>query len=181
MDLELRITVKGVGVYTRALRKLERGALAVVEGPYGEFSHRNVPNRDQIWIAGGIGITPFLSMARSLEDDEDLDADIYYAVETDEEALFLDELETLAARRDGLRVIPVVREKVGYLSAEKIEEASGDLATKDIMICGPPAMLENLQAQLLARGVSAERIHSEEFGFARRPASERRPKRRAAR
>lgn len=166
-DPELRITVKAVGDYTRALRMLERGAAAVVEGPYGSFSHRNVPNRSQIWIAGGIGVTPFLSMARGLEDDEDVAVDVYYSVEHDDEALFLDELETLAQRRVDFRVISVVREKDGYLTADKVEDASGGLAGKDIMICGPPPMLQSLRGQLLAKGVPAERIHSEEFGFAR--------------
>jgi predicted ferric reductase len=165
-DPELRITVKAVGDYTRALRNLERGAAAIVEGPYGAFSYRNVPNRQQIWIAGGIGVTPFLSMARSLREDEDLAIDVYYSVEYEDEALFLDELEAIGAR-SGFRVIPVVREKDGYLTADRIEEASGSLAGKDIMICGPPAMLEALRTQLLAKGVPPERIHSEEFGFAR--------------
>jgi predicted ferric reductase len=178
-DSELRITVKAVGDYTHALRTLERGAVAIVEGPYGEFSHRNVPNRKQIWLAGGIGVTPFLSMARSLKDDEDLEADIYYAVETDDEALFLDELQMVAARHDGIRIFPFIREKVGYLTADKIAEMSGDLVGKDIMICGPPAMLENLRAQLIAKRVPGDQIHSEEFGFARRPASRREPKKAA--
>jgi ferredoxin-NADP reductase len=76
-------------------------------------------------------------------------------------------LETLAGRRVDFRVIPVVREKDGYLTADKIEETSGGLADIDIMICGPPAMLQALRAQLLSKGVPAEKIHSEEFGFAR--------------
>jgi predicted ferric reductase len=166
-DPELRITVKAVGDYTRALRQLEHGAIAIVEGPYGAFSYRNIRNRQQIWIAGGIGVTPFLSMARSLREDEDLSVDVYYSVEYEDEALFLDELEAIGSRRSGFRVISVVREKVGYLTADKIEEVSGPLSGKDILICGPPAMLEALRTGLLARGVSPERIHSEEFGFAR--------------
>jgi predicted ferric reductase len=168
---ELRITVKAVGDYTRAIRGLERGAIAIVEGPYGEFSHRRVRARRQIWIAGGIGVTPFLSMARSLKDDEELEVDVYYAVETEEEALFADELEATGDRRPGFRVIPVIRAHVGYLSADRIEEESGSLSEIDFLICGPPAMLQNLRAQLLAKGVPAARIHAEEFGFARRRAS----------
>jgi predicted ferric reductase len=176
-DPELRITVKAVGDYTRALRTLERGALAIVEGPYGEFAHRHIPNSRQIWIAGGIGVTPFLSMARSLADEEELTVDIYYAVETEEEALFLEELQMVGERRPGFRVIPVIRQRDGFLTAEKLEEASGDLGDKDIMICGPPPMLKSLRDQLLAKGVSGERIHSEEFGFAhRRQAAPAKPK-----
>jgi NAD(P)H-flavin reductase len=49
----LRITVKAVGDYTRALRGLEEGADAVVEGPYGSFSHRGLPGREPIWLAEG--------------------------------------------------------------------------------------------------------------------------------
>src|SRR5215471_10958950 len=60
-----------------ALRRLEVGADAVVEGPYGSFSHQNVPRERQIWIAGGIGVTPFLSMARGLGDHDRLDVDFY--------------------------------------------------------------------------------------------------------
>lgn len=76
----LRITVKAVGDYTRALRRLEAGADAIVEGPYGSFSH-DVPQPRQIWLAGGIGVTPFLSMARSLGDADGPSVDFYYCVE----------------------------------------------------------------------------------------------------
>ena len=48
---------------------LEPGTAAVVEGPYGSFSSRDLPNDRQVWVAGGIGVTPFLSMARSLNGD----------------------------------------------------------------------------------------------------------------
>src|SRR5919106_4536564 len=85
----LRITVKAVGDYTHALRSLEPDADAVVEGPYGSFSSREVPNDRQIWLAGGIGVTPFLSMARSLGEANGTDIDLYYCVEHEEEAHFL--------------------------------------------------------------------------------------------
>jgi predicted ferric reductase len=76
----LRVTVKAVGTFTAALPSLDRGATARVEGPYGAFSYLNPANRQQIWIAGGIGITPFLSMARSLEVFSGHDIDLYYGV-----------------------------------------------------------------------------------------------------
>jgi predicted ferric reductase len=164
----LRITVKAVGDYTRALRALEAGAEAVVEGPYGSFSQQNVPNRRQIWLAGGIGVTPFLSMARSLGDGDDLSVDFYYCVEHAEEAHFVDELREIAASRDNdFDVVLVPRDTDGFLSAERVAREQPDLDSADVLICGPPAMIDSLRGQLRARGMPAERVHAEEFGFAK--------------
>jgi predicted ferric reductase/mono/diheme cytochrome c family protein len=163
----LMITVKAVGDYTRALRSLEVDAEAVVEGPYGSFSHQNVPGDRQVWIAGGIGVTPFLSMARSLGGHDHLDVDFYYCVEREEEAHFLAELRAIAAREPGFRVVLVPRDRDGFLSAERLVAEQPDLREAEILICGPPAMIEALRGQLTGEGVSAARIHAEEFGFAR--------------
>jgi ferredoxin-NADP reductase/cytochrome c553 len=168
----LRITVKAVGDYTRALRGLEEGADAAVEGPYSSFSHRGLPGREQIWLAGGIGVTPFLSMTRSLRYANEPAVDFYYCVEHPEEAHFLDEFREVAARRGDFRVFLVARNEVGFLTAAHLAKESGELATREILICGPPAMIESLRSQLMAHGVPGDRIHAEEFGFAKLGASE---------
>jgi predicted ferric reductase/mono/diheme cytochrome c family protein len=166
-DRSLMITVKAVGDYTRALRSLEVGADAVVEGPYGSFSHQNVPRARQLWIAGGIGVTPFLSMARGLGDHDSLDVDFYYCVERAEEAHFLDELQAIAERSRGFRIVVIPRDRDGFLSVERLAAEHDDLEQADVMICGPPAMIESLRAQLAAAGVPQAQIHAEEFGFAK--------------
>jgi predicted ferric reductase/mono/diheme cytochrome c family protein len=171
----LRITVKAVGDYTRALRGLEEGAEAIVEGPYGAFSHRGLPGSTQLWLAGGIGVTPFLSMARSLRYANEPAVDFYYCVERAEEAHFLDELGAIAARRGDFRVTVMARDEVGLLTAERLAREHGDLAEREILICGPPAMIESLRSQLLAHGVPGDRIHAEEFGFAKLGESGARP------
>ncbi|MDQ3670923.1 MAG: ferredoxin reductase family protein [Actinomycetota bacterium] len=162
----LRITVKAVGDYTRALRTLEQGAEAIVEGPYGSFTDRNVRNARQIWMAGGIGVTPFLSMARSL-DRADRSVDFYYCVEHEREAHFLDELREIARTRDDFGVVLVARDTDGFLTAERVAREHEDLHSADVLICGPPAMIDNLGGQLRALGIREERIHAEEFGFAK--------------
>jgi predicted ferric reductase len=169
----LRITVKAVGDYTRALRSLEPGAVAVVEGLYGSFSSRRLPNERQIWIAGGIGVTPFLSMARSLNGREGLAIDFHYCVEHEPEAHFLDEIRSIARERDDFRVVLVPRDSEGFLSAERLAAENEDLASADVLICGPPAMIESLRSQLKARGLPGSQIHAEEFSFAKvgRPAA----------
>jgi predicted ferric reductase/mono/diheme cytochrome c family protein len=164
-DPELRITVKAVGDYTRALRRLEQGAEAVVEGAYGSFSHRTVPGRRQIWIAGGIGVTPFLGMARSISDDG-LDVDFYYCVEHEEEAHFLEELRALEHARRNFRVVVVPRDREGFLTGQRLAAAHDDLADAEVLVCGPPAMIDSLRAQLAAEGHPPARFHAEEFSFA---------------
>jgi predicted ferric reductase len=162
----LRITVKAVGDYTRAMRLLEPGAEAVVEGPYGSFG-AETDNERQVWIAGGIGVTPFLSMARSLNGASGPAVDFYYCVEHAPEAHFLDELHSIARERDGFRVVLVPRETDGLLTGERLAAENEELASTDVLVCGPPAMIDSLRPQLSARGAARERFHAEEFGFAK--------------
>jgi ferredoxin-NADP reductase len=71
----------------------------------------------------------------------------------------------VADRNPRVRVIPIRKVDLGRLSADDIEAASRDLPEKDILICGPPAMIRNLTRQLRARGVPRARIHYEDFNF----------------
>jgi predicted ferric reductase len=169
----LRITVKAVGDYTRALRTLEPGAAAVVEGPYGSFSSRDLASDRQIWIAGGIGVTPFLSMARSLNGRGGPAVDFYYCVEHEPEAHFLDEIRAIASEREDFRVAVVPRDQEGFLTATRLAAENEDLTSAEVLICGPPAMIESLRSQLKARGMPRAQIHAEEFNFAKvgRPAA----------
>jgi predicted ferric reductase len=168
----LRITVKAVGDYTRALRALKPATAAVVEGPYDSFSSSHLENKRQIWIAGGIGVTPFLSMARSPNGDAPA-VDFYYCVEHQPEAHFLDEIRSIARERDDFRVAVVPRDREGFLTAERLAAENDDLAGADVLVCGPPAMIESLRSQLKARGLPGSQIHAEEFNFAKvgRPAA----------
>ena len=163
----LRITVKALGDYTSALRRLEPGAEAVVEGPYGSFSHRRAPRREQVWVAGGIGVTPFLSMARTLRAGDGVDATFYYCVEHVDEAHFVDELRAVEREHGGLRLVIVPRDRDGFLTGTRIAAEHDDLSARDVLVCGPPAMIESLREQLADVGLPAESFHAEEFSFAR--------------
>ena len=162
---ELQVAIKASGDYTTALRHLEVGDQAWIEGPYGSFSYRNVTSKRQIWVAGGIGITPFLSMTRGLV--EGYEVDLYYATKTRAEGYFRDVVEELARTRPGLRVITYPEDELGFLTAEEIERRSGDLASAAVLLCGPKPMTEALENQLVERGVRRSLIFYEEFGFIR--------------
>ena len=164
-DPNVRIVVKALGDYTTDLvTYLEPPASAKVEGPYGRFSYRRIANPDQVWIAGGIGVTPFLSMARSL-DANGHRIDFYYCTEGSDQAYFLDELFEISDDHLNLRVIPIRKTSLGHLTVEDIRGVSAELPAKDFLICGPPVMITNLKTQLVELGVPTEQIHYEDFGF----------------
>lgn len=164
-ERNLRVAVKAVGDYTTAMRKLDVGAAARAEGPYGSFSYRKVDNKKQIWVAGGIGITPFLSMVRSLEPGDGYEIDLFFGAKSIEAAYFLDELLAASDRIPGLRVVPFPEDRLGHLNADYVETTAGGLEDKDILICGPPIMIDVLTSQLADKEIDRSRVHFERFAF----------------
>lgn len=160
---ELRFSIKQLGDYTRALSEVKVGQLVKIDAPYGSFSNRVVTAKRQVWVAGGIGVTPFLAMAQSFDDSQVVD--LYYSVKTKAEAVYLDELQKAAAAYKNLRPIPWVTDQAGFLSADGIYEHSKDLNDAVFMVCGPPPMMKALRAQLRAHGVANKNIHTEEFSL----------------
>lgn len=91
-EKNLRFTIRIAGDYTQYLyNHLRPGVIAVVEGGYGMMDYRR-GGKEQIWIAGGIGVTPFLSWIRDMPQESGHDIDFFYTVRTKDEALFLSEI-----------------------------------------------------------------------------------------
>ncbi|MDB5179310.1 MAG: putative Ferredoxin--NAD(+) reductase [Patescibacteria group bacterium] len=166
----LMIDVKSMGGYTETLTRLLPhmiGMTARVEGAYGRFSYRNFGNLNQVWIAGGIGITPFLSMAQTLGTGP-YNVDLYYSVKTKSELIDLDTLAVHQSNNPGqvFRVFPFVTDAYNtFLNAEIIASNSGDLTKRDFLLCGPPPMMQSIKKQLMTMGVKASQIHTEEFSL----------------
>jgi predicted ferric reductase len=158
------MVVKALGDFTTHVQSLKSDRRVLVEGPYGGFVSDDSPNHRQVWIAGGIGITPFLSMVRSMEHHE-REIDLYYCTEVAEEAYFLDELFAIADEHPRLRVVPIRERDLGFITASDVEAASHVRDEKEIYICGPPAMIRALGREFRALGVKRRRIHFEDFSF----------------
>lgn len=162
---ELRFTVKALGDHTRQLQKIKKGTPVTIEGPYGGFSYKNIKPRRQVWLAGGIGITPFLSMARSLDPEAKYEVTLFYAAKDKIDALFEKELMKLSRELPNFKVIPYYENEKGFLNVKAIQGHVTDLHDKAILLCGPPAMLDNLSSQLMDIGVSRDCIHYEKFSY----------------
>jgi len=169
-DGSLTIDVKSQGPYTETITRLLPNMVGMsvrVEGAYGRFSARNLRNANQVWVAGGIGITPFLSMAQALGNGP-YNVDLYYSVRSEGELIDIDVLARQQSSRPGqvFRVMPFVTQKYNrHLSADMIAATSGDLRGRDFLLCGPTAMMNDLKQQLVAAGVSKYRIHTEDFAI----------------
>jgi len=161
----LRLSIKSSGDWTQHMHEnLQAGANAFIDGPYGEFNYR-MGSQKQVWIAGGIGITPFISWIRDFETAApDKEIDFFYTTTVPEEALFLDEIEN-ARKHTNFRAHISHSARDGRLSADKIIKASGDLIGKDIFMCGPPPMVEGFRLAFTSKGVKLSNIHYEEFSF----------------
>ena len=160
-DNMLRITVKGLGDYTDDLKsKLIVGDSALVEGPYGHFSSSYIKEYDQIWIAGGIGITPFLSLAKDLHPNK---VQLYWCVNKKEEAVYVDELQEIVNNNPNIQFTIWSSDESGYLTADKLD--TDNFKNKGYLICGPNAMKESLTKGLLQKGVNRGDIYDEEFAF----------------
>lgn len=159
----LRIAIKDAGDATHALQTVARGSRALVEGPYGDFFPPSKSAAPALWLAGGIGIAPFLSGARSLSGDNSGDIHLIYCVQDPSRAHFIAELDALAASLPAFKLTRHFFAREGALTAGFIAAACPDFTAREIYMCGPPAFIDATRRELNARGVSRARIHDEDF------------------
>ncbi len=160
----IRFTVKSLGDDTSQLHLLKHGTPAYIEGPYGRFNFRKVKNKKQVWIAGGIGITPFLSMARSFSGKSHYDIKFFYGTESLEDAVFLQEfIDIMRHVPKSFQTKVVAKNLSGFITIDLLKGSLENLKDFDYMICGPPGMMQAMTSQLAKTGVPAQQIHYEAF------------------
>ena len=161
---DVRLSIKMVGDYTHQLDQLAPGDAVTVYGPYGMFGRRMPATQRQLWIAGGIGITPFLSLLQqAVQTQRDTQITVVWAVRLRAEARYIDELNQAATERAHISV----HLHEGRISLADIESYAGPLCaqTQQVLMCAPVPMMRQLRTGLLERGFAAHQIDSEEFGL----------------
>lgn len=154
---DIVIISKVEGDYTKKLMDLENGSEALVEGAFGRFSYHFYPNPRQIWVAGGIGITPFIGMAEGLKNDKNYKVDLYYCLK--------DVTEKLGIPVTSVNIKTFYSKTMGHLTANYIKENSPDFEKADFFVCGPPILMKTIREQLVKLGIRNSKIHTEEFAF----------------
>jgi ferredoxin-NADP reductase len=173
-DEELVVTTRMRNtVFKHAISSLPIGSRARIEGPMGSFSlHKNTA-RPAVFLAGGIGIAPFLSML-SYATEEKLRHPIvlFYANRYLEDAAFIDTLWKLERANPRFRFVPTLtraasnngwKGKTGYISSEMLLAHLGSLRGPIYYIAGPPTMVVASRRTLSEANVDEDDIRTEEF------------------
>jgi len=162
----LKLAIRKTGDFTNELANMKKGATVQVKGPYGGFALQLNANKKQLWIAGGIGVTPFLSGAKSLRHSRRNaggDIEMIYAC-AEGSPYGVDELLVIEERNDIFNVTVLDEKTFGFINFETLVGQIKDIPDREIFICGPPAMLTNLRSQAEKMGFG-HRLHYEEFTY----------------
>jgi predicted ferric reductase len=155
--------VKNLGDYTARLPDtLKPGQRATVEGPYGCFRFGSDRSR-QVWVAGGIGITPFMARMEELAHRSQMEnaVDLFYSTKQPDEA-FIGPLRQLA-EASGVRLRLIVAGRDGLLDAEKLCAEVPEWKDASLWFCGPAGFGHVLRRGLEARGFDGAHFHQELF------------------
>lgn len=168
--------------FKRGLMNSPLGTVIEIEGPYGDLSLHDHATRSAVFLAGGIGVTPFRSMI--------LDATkrglshrlfLFYSSRAPEEATFLAELTELQMQNPRFKLIATMTGaeeactdwsgERGHITQEMIMKYVGDIATPVYYIAGPPAMVSAMEAVLRRAGVKSHDIRAEAFSGYQEPST----------
>ena len=161
-DGRMFFLIKGIGDYTGQLPgTLQVGQPVTVEGPYGRFGFAGDKNR-QIWVAGGIGITPFIARMQALAMAPDgKRIDLFYTTSAPD-AVFINKVRQ-RAEDAGVTLHVLVSQRDGRLDARRIAAAVPDWKAADFWFCGPAAFGSALREAFTDQGLPAADFHQELF------------------
>ena len=159
------------------------GKSVEVSAPSGNFEYQELRDAKKvICLAGGSGITPFVSMANAIADgDEDFEMTLIYGSRNADSILFKDELEELAARCDKIKVVHVLSDEAakadkgfekGFITAELIKKYAPENEKYSIFLCGPQQMYAFVDKELEKLGLEKKYIRHEMFGEFHNPGSQ---------
>ena len=168
----LEISVKRLGLVSSALHAtLRPGAMLSVREPAGNFLYPSDDQRPLVLLAGGVGITPLMSMLRhAVDTDPNRPVTLFYSVRRVADIAFHDELSVVTRRHEHVRVFIAVSDETpgaghfpGYISESLVTAMVPDIAHAVCLICGPQPMMDAMTAMLAGVGVPLPQVRFEVF------------------
>ncbi len=161
------------GQFTSKLDVAKAGDMLYVTGPYGQFKFD--PNKDKkvLFIAGGTGVAPFISMLRMIKERNlSIDVDLLYSIKHPDEIVLKDELESYMKDMGMKMTITVTRDdgigswsgERGHIDANMIQKYSPDLLERGAYICGPLNFAKAMKAALVSLNYPEKNISADIWG-----------------
>lgn len=162
---EITFKIKQIGDYVSTLpERLEIGGSVIIEGPYGNFKFDiGSTKQQQIWIAGGIGIAPFLSKLDSLVATKENKPNItlYYSTNMPDDE-FIQQL-IQRSNRAGITLHIINTQQRAVLTPEEVSTSINNFTTTDVWFCGPEKFGYMLKLYFIKQGLSKNDFHQELF------------------
>ena len=169
----MAFTVKAAGDFSSALGSLEPGTTVYLDGPHGAFCMDRHEGPGFVFIGAGIGVTPLMSMLRTLADRGDTRPCYLFLGNRDQDSItFREEIEGLESRLN-LEVVHVLSHpgegwqgEKGHLDVAVLDRHLPSRRNRlQYFICGPDRMMDAAESALGKLGIPGERVHSERFGM----------------
>lgn len=160
--------------FKRVLKGMAPGAGMELAGPFGSMTLHNDVSRPAVFLAGGIGITPFRSMVRyAAKEKLPHKIFLFYSNRRPEDAAFLTELTDLQKENPNYKLIATMTDmskskqswtgETGYIDGTLLKKYLSDLKTPIYYMAGPPAMTAAMRKMLTDLGVDSDYVKSEDF------------------
>lgn len=170
----LEFVVRTTGDWTGQLKNLQPQDRVCIDGPFGLFSHLLLSEQKEIiMIAGGIGVTPMLSMLRHMADHNDQrKITLIWSNQTANNIILPHEFESLAGPLKGLRIVHVLTRapeysgEQGHLDRPKLKRLlSNSSRSSAVFVCGPAQMMQDVYSRLVSLGFQRQMIFMERFSL----------------
>jgi ferredoxin-NADP reductase len=160
--------------FKRVLRAMPAGAKLQLGGPTGQFTLDDGATGPVVFLAGGIGITPFVSMLRQAAHDRlARKLCLFYSNRRPEDAAYLGELQQLQTRNPNYRFVGTMTEmkksaqpwngEAGFIDESMLARSIDDISSPTYFIAGPPAMVDAMLDMLVGAGIKEEQVRTDEF------------------
>jgi ferredoxin-NADP reductase len=158
----IRITFAPKGAFTKKMAQmLEKGSRVTLKLPYGDLFTQEHSKENTVFIAGGTGITPFLSLFTHSSFKLYRHPHLYFGLRNRRLNLYEKELELAVGINPELVVTYVYQDVQGILDIQKIQNEAA--ATSDFFISGPPTMISGFKSHLLSNGINEQQIKTDEW------------------
>jgi len=172
----ISITIKNLGDWTANIKNVKSGSTALLDAPYGRFSPMLYNDEGGIvLIAGGVGITPILSILRYFyEFKKDQKITLFWGLNSISEIVCSDEFDLFSKEMKNFSLIPVVAKdkdfegEKGFINQEKLErliKSEDGLEHLQYFICGPAIMQTTVLKSLKSMGINNSKLHYESFSL----------------